>query len=41
MQEPISISKIPLGRTAEDLALENNHTEILNALQRKIGPVKE
>ncbi|KAL2865546.1 ankyrin repeat domain-containing protein [Aspergillus lucknowensis] len=30
-----------MGRTAEDLALEKNHTEILNTLRRKMGPVQE
>ncbi|KAL2814985.1 hypothetical protein BJX63DRAFT_431089 [Aspergillus granulosus] len=33
--------KDPMGRTPEDLALKNNHTEILNALRRKMGAVKE
>ncbi|KAI9368188.1 ankyrin repeat-containing domain protein [Aspergillus egyptiacus] len=33
--------KDPLGRTPEDLARENNHTEILHALRRKMGAVKE
>ncbi|KAL4737223.1 ankyrin repeat-containing domain protein [Aspergillus similis] len=33
--------KDPMGRTAEDLALENNHTDILNALRRKMSAVKE
>jgi ankyrin repeat protein len=31
----------PMGRTAEDLALKNNHTEILDALRRKMNPVEE
>ncbi|KAL4812797.1 ankyrin repeat-containing domain protein [Aspergillus spinulosporus] len=33
--------KDPIGRTAEDLALENDHTEILDALRRKMSTVKE
>ncbi|KAL3482636.1 ankyrin repeat-containing domain protein [Aspergillus germanicus] len=33
--------KDPMERTAEDLALKHDHTEILNALHRKMGAVKE
>ncbi|KAL2827125.1 ankyrin repeat-containing domain protein [Aspergillus cavernicola] len=33
--------KDPMGRTAEDLAMKKNHTEILDALRRKMGTVKE
>jgi hypothetical protein len=33
--------KDSMGRTAEDLALKNNHTEILNALYRKMDAVRE
>ncbi|KAL3480408.1 ankyrin repeat-containing domain protein [Aspergillus californicus] len=33
--------KDPMGRTAENLALENNHREILDALRRKMGAVKD
>jgi hypothetical protein len=31
----------PMGRTAEDLALKNNHMEILDSLRRKMNPVEE
>lgn len=30
-----------MGRTAEDLALEKNHTEILNALHQKMGTLDD
>ncbi|KAL4860702.1 hypothetical protein BDV12DRAFT_181207 [Aspergillus spectabilis] len=33
--------KDPMGRSAEDLALKNNHTEIVDALRRKMSPVEE
>jgi ankyrin repeat protein len=33
--------KNPLGRTAEDIALEKNHTEILEALRQKLSTAKE
>ncbi|KAL2841930.1 ankyrin repeat-containing domain protein [Aspergillus pseudodeflectus] len=33
--------KNPVGRTAEDIALEKDHTEILEALRRKLRTAKE
>jgi ankyrin repeat protein len=33
--------KNPVGRTAEDIALEKNHTEILEAIRQKLSTAKE